>query len=131
MSEVQQAKLPSTGAPLSILLSMTAVTGMVDAVSYLALGHVFTANMTGNIVLLGFAIGGAPGISILRSLVALACFAIGAVSGGRMTARTSSKDLGRTVTQAFSAEAVLMLAAATISLGLAAPFQNDQIKLAG
>ena len=57
MSEVQQAKLPSTGASPSILLGMTAVTGMVDAVSFLALGHVFTANMTGNIVFFGFAIG--------------------------------------------------------------------------
>jgi uncharacterized membrane protein YoaK (UPF0700 family) len=31
---------------------MTAVTGLADAVSFLSLGHVFTANMTGNIVLL-------------------------------------------------------------------------------
>src|SRR5260370_31712855 len=62
MSEVQQAKLPSTGAPPSILLGMTAVTGIVDAVSFLALGHDFTANMTGNIVFLGFAVGGAAGL---------------------------------------------------------------------
>src|ERR1700748_382139 len=38
-----------------VLLGMTAVTGLVDAVSFLSLGHVFTANMTGNIVLLAFA----------------------------------------------------------------------------
>ena len=37
------------------LVGMTAVTGLVDAVSFLSLGHVFTANMTGNIVLLAFA----------------------------------------------------------------------------
>ncbi len=37
------------------LLGMTAVTGVIDAVSYLALGRVFTANMTGNLVFLGFA----------------------------------------------------------------------------
>jgi len=40
------------------LLGLTAVTGIVDAVSFLGLGHIFTANMTGNIVFLGFAIGG-------------------------------------------------------------------------
>src|SRR4029077_4947740 len=79
MSEVQQAKLLITGAPPSILLSMTAVTGMVDAVSFLALGHVFTANMTGNVVFLGFAIGGAAGLSVSRSLMALICFAVGAL----------------------------------------------------
>jgi len=45
--------------PLSLYL-FTAVTGLVDAVSYIALGHVFTANMTGNIVLLGFALAGVP-----------------------------------------------------------------------
>jgi len=51
----------------ALLLALTAVTGLVDAVSYLALGHVFTANMTRNIVLLGFAVAGASGLSVARS----------------------------------------------------------------
>src|SRR4051794_12015621 len=85
MSEVQRAKLPGTGAPPTILLGMTAVTGMVDAVSFLALGRVFTANMTGNVVLLGFATGGATGLSVSRSLMSLICFAVGALLGGWMT----------------------------------------------
>ena len=42
------------------LLGLTTVTGVVDAVSFLGLGHIFTANMTGNIVLLGFALAGVP-----------------------------------------------------------------------
>ena len=45
----------AAAASPAILLAMTAVTGVVDAVSFLAMGHVFTANMTRNIVLLGFA----------------------------------------------------------------------------
>ena len=49
------------------LLVLTVTTGLIDAVSYLALGHVFTANMTGNVVFLAFAIAGAPGLSIPRS----------------------------------------------------------------
>ncbi len=69
-------------APVGILLAMTVVTGIIDAVSFLALGHVFTANMTGNIVLLGFAFAGAPGISLSRSAVALIAFLSGAVLGG-------------------------------------------------
>jgi uncharacterized membrane protein YoaK (UPF0700 family) len=69
----------------AILLVMTSVTGIVDAVSYLALGHVFTANMTGNIVLLGFAVAGVKGLSAARSLAALACFFGGAVFGGRVS----------------------------------------------
>jgi uncharacterized membrane protein YoaK (UPF0700 family) len=69
----------------AILLVMTSVTGIVDAVSYLALGHVFTANMTGNVVLLGFAVAGVTGLSAARSLAALVCFFAGAVFGGRVS----------------------------------------------
>ncbi len=46
---------------LGTLLMLTVISGLVDAVSYLGLGHVFTANMTGNVVLLGFAAAGASG----------------------------------------------------------------------
>src|SRR6202020_1250330 len=66
------------------LLGMTAVTGIVDAVSFLALGRVFTANMTGNVILLGIALGRTPGLSTERSFLALAFFLIGAVLGGRI-----------------------------------------------
>ena len=55
-------ELRLTGA----LLFLTAATGLIDGASYLALGHVFTANMTGNVVFLAFAIAGAPGLSIPR-----------------------------------------------------------------
>jgi uncharacterized membrane protein YoaK (UPF0700 family) len=63
---------------------MTLVTGLVDAFSYLVLGHVFVANMTGNVVFLGFALVGAPGFSIAASLAAMAAFAVGALLGGRL-----------------------------------------------
>jgi uncharacterized membrane protein YoaK (UPF0700 family) len=69
-----------------LLLSMTLVTGLVDAFSYLVLGHVFVANMTGNIVLLGFALAGAPGFSITASATALVSFFAGALIGGRIGA---------------------------------------------
>jgi uncharacterized membrane protein YoaK (UPF0700 family) len=72
------------GPLLTILLVLTATTGVVDAVSYLALGHVFVANMTGNVVFLGFAIAGTAQLSIAASLVALAAFLSGAVMGGRL-----------------------------------------------
>jgi uncharacterized membrane protein YoaK (UPF0700 family) len=66
---------------------MTVVTGLVDAFSYLALGHVFVANMTGNVVFLGFAVAGAHGFSIAASLIALASFGVGSIIGGRIVAR--------------------------------------------
>lgn len=70
-----------------LLLVLTVVTGFVDAVSYLDLGHVFVANMTGNVVFLGFAIAGATGLSVWPSLIALAAFFVGGIAGGRLAAR--------------------------------------------
>src|SRR3989442_12915618 len=66
------------------LLTLTGVTGVIDAVSFLGLGRVFTANMTGNVVLLGFAVAGAPGLSIPRSAVSLIAFLVGAGAGGQI-----------------------------------------------
>jgi len=73
------------------LTVLTVVSGMVDAVSYLGLGHVFTANMTGNVVILGFAAAGAPGFSIPASLASLGSFLVGAAAAGRVTAHITSR----------------------------------------
>src|SRR5436309_1178157 len=67
-----------------LMLTLTVVTGLVDAVSYLALGHVFVANMTGNVVFLAFAFAGAQGLSALASVVSMAAFLVGALAGGRV-----------------------------------------------
>ena len=74
--------------PLTLsLLALTFTTGLIDAASYLGLGRVFTANMTGNVVLLGFGIAGAAGLPVVSPLVSLAAFLLGAVAGGRLAAR--------------------------------------------
>lgn len=70
-----------------LLILLTMVTGVVDAVSYVALGHVFVANMTGNVVFLGFALAGAPGLSAPASIAALGAFLLGAIAGGRIASR--------------------------------------------
>ncbi len=67
-----------------VLLALTVVTGVVDAVSFLFLGRVFVANMTGNVVFIGFAAAGAPGLSAWVCLTALAGFAAGSLAGGRL-----------------------------------------------
>jgi uncharacterized membrane protein YoaK (UPF0700 family) len=77
------------------LLVLTFTTGLVDAASYLGLGHVFTANMTGNIVLLGFGIAGSGGLPVLAPLVSLGAFLVGAGVGGVMAARMAKQDAGR------------------------------------
>jgi uncharacterized membrane protein YoaK (UPF0700 family) len=95
-----------------LLISMTLVTGLVDAFSYLVLGHVFVANMTGNIVLLGFALAGAPGFSITASATALASFFAGALIGGRLGSRHGGHR-GRLHSSAAAIQA-LFLAASVI-----------------
>jgi uncharacterized membrane protein YoaK (UPF0700 family) len=70
------------------LLALTFTTGLVDAVSYLGLGKVFTANMTGNIVFLGFGIAGGTGLPVVAPIVSLAAFLVGAGAGGALAART-------------------------------------------
>ncbi len=67
---------------MPLLFGLTLMSGLIDAVSFLGLGHVFVANMTGNVVLLGFAVAGAPGISISGSLIAVAAFMCGGAFGG-------------------------------------------------
>ncbi|KOX16268.1 YoaK family protein [Streptomyces sp. NRRL F-6491] len=67
-------------APL--LLVLTFLSGLVDAASFLGLGRVFVANMTGNVVFLGFALSGVAQLSALASAVALTGFLAGAVAGG-------------------------------------------------
>ena len=71
----------------ALLLVLTGVTGVVDAVSFLKLGHVFVANMTGNVVFLGFAIGGATDLSFFASLAAIIAFVAGALGGGQLASR--------------------------------------------
>jgi uncharacterized membrane protein YoaK (UPF0700 family) len=115
----------------ALLLVLTAVTGFVDAVSYLALGHVFTANMTGNVVFLGFALAAAPGLSIGRSGAALGAFAIGATIGGRLAARIASGPRLRRVSVGFGIEAVLLLAAAALAAGAGDDLLRDPPRLYG
>ena len=99
------------------LLGLTAVTGFIDAVSFLSLGRGFTANMTGNIVLLAFATTRVPGLSIARSVTALLAFLVGAVLGGRMMSRASADSQVRFAAQAFLLEVAFLFAASICSIG--------------
>jgi uncharacterized membrane protein YoaK (UPF0700 family) len=72
----------------TLLVLLTGVSGLVDAASYLNLGHVFVANMTGNIVFIGFALAGAGELSLASSATAIASFFIGAGAAGRLTRST-------------------------------------------
>jgi uncharacterized membrane protein YoaK (UPF0700 family) len=98
------------------LMVMTAVTGFIDAVSYLGLGHVFTANMTGNVVLLGFAVAGAPHLSMARSLTSLGAFLAGAVAGGCVGTAMAAATRKRWLVTVAIAEAAMLFAAAAAAI---------------
>jgi uncharacterized membrane protein YoaK (UPF0700 family) len=105
---------PGFGPLPELLLTLTLVTGLVDAVSILTLGRVFVANMTGNVVFAGFAIVGAPGFSLAASLFALAGFLIGAAVGGAVTTRFGH-DRGLHVRAATGIELFLVAVALVIA----------------
>ncbi len=67
---------------LVIILAFTA--GCVDAVSYLGLGHIFTANMTGNLVLMAIAVAQGKLLTAIRSMIALVGFVMGAYGASVM-----------------------------------------------
>ena len=111
---VQHPHPPGLTDPLArVLLALTFTTGVVDAASYLGLGHVFTANMTGNIVLLGFGLAGSGGLPVVSPLVSLAAFLVGAGAGGLLAKRATAP--GARIERALAIEVVLVAAAAGLA----------------
>jgi uncharacterized membrane protein YoaK (UPF0700 family) len=98
-----------------LLLVLTVVTGVVDAVSFLKLGNVFVANMTGNVVFGGFAIAGVEAFWTPVSFVAIAAFLVGAVAGGRLNLLIG-RHRGRHLAIATVLEIVLVAAAVAVAM---------------
>lgn len=96
-----------------LLLALAGLTGLVDATSFLGLGQVFVANMTGNVVLLAFALAGAPGLSADLSALALAGFLAGAAIAGRIgtAAALHRGPRPRWLTVALASQTTLIIAA--------------------
>jgi len=93
----------------ALLVALTFVAGAVDATSYLGLGRVFTANMTGNMILLGLGAGRIQGLDVLRSGTAFVGFAVGVAIGARILGRSGSPEIWhRRVTVALGIETVLL-----------------------
>jgi uncharacterized membrane protein YoaK (UPF0700 family) len=127
VTDIRQTIVPGRNAghgPLPpLLVSMTLVTGLVDSFSYLVLGHVFVANMTGNIVLLGFALVGAPGFSIAASVAAVAAFGVGALVGGKIGSRLA-RNRGQLFSFAASVQAVFLVAGVILAALSGTPVGN-------
>ena len=108
----------SATSPLPwLLLLLSVTTGLVDAISVLGLGKVFTANMTGNIVFLGFAASGTPGFRVAPYVFAIAAFMVGALIAGRVGKHHAGSPLRRWLLTAASIEAALLWIAAGVAIG--------------
>lgn len=99
---------------VTALLLLTFATGLVDAVSVLVLGHVFVANMTGNVIFLGFWFVPHSGVDLTAAVVAFLSFLAGTVLGGRL-ARHLDSAVRRWLTVALSVEVVLLTVLAALA----------------
>src|SRR2546421_2250429 len=103
-----------------LLLALTVVTGLVDAFSYLVLGQVFVANMTGNVVFLGFALAGASRFSAPAHLTALGAFGLGAVIGGRLARHVGARR-ERLLAAAVAVEVLLVAGSVAVAEAVRSP----------
>lgn len=111
------APTPIPRALPSRLLALTITTGVIDAASYIGLGHVFTANMTGNVVLLGFGLAGAGGLPVVAPIISLVAFMLGARVGGIFASSAAAAGRPR-LDPALSCEGALVLIAAVLAAAI-------------
>ncbi len=84
--------MPATGDPgrrdadvITVLaVVLTLGTGATDVASFTRLGNVFTSVMTGNLVLLGLAIGKLSGALATHAVVAFVAYVAGVAAGARL-----------------------------------------------
>jgi uncharacterized membrane protein YoaK (UPF0700 family) len=97
------------------MLALTFSTGVIDAVGYLGLDKVFTGNMTGNVVILGMALAGAPGLPVIGPIIALVLFMVGAAISGRVL-KGRPAGWSHLNTTLFGVVGVILLLAALVAL---------------
>jgi uncharacterized membrane protein YoaK (UPF0700 family) len=103
--------------PVTVAMAVLTVTaGAVDAISFLALGQVFTALATGNLLFLAFALGGQGSVPVERPAIALAAFIVGVITGSALI-----RALGRRrwFPTALGVESALVAVAGLVALGVA------------
>ncbi|MFE8887704.1 YoaK family protein [Pseudarthrobacter enclensis] len=114
---------------LVLMLMLTFSTGVIDAVGYLGLDRVFTANMTGNVVILGMALMGGDNLPVLGPIVALAGFMAGALVAGRTLRIIKSGWTHRTTGLLAGVGAVMAVVAVALLSGVT-PRNNEPLTVA-
>jgi len=111
----------------AMLLLLTFAAGLIDAISYLGLGHVFTAMMTGNTVLLAMALGQGEAMAALRSTLALIAFSVGAVVSAVILLRGDRRGLWPPIVTATLALESVMLGAFAAVWSARDPFARSDL----
>lgn len=109
------------------LLLLTFATGLADSISILVLGHVFVANMTGNVIFLGFWLAPATTVDLTAVVVALPTFICATVVSGRLWRYLGDRTL-RWISSVLATEIVLLVALAVLA-GTGALRYHDDTKL--
>ena len=129
MKRYQKMHYTSSGWFDVMLMLLTCVAASTDVISYFRLGNVFTANMTGNAILLGLSIGkGELSISLLR-LSSLLGFIIG-VFAGAIIVTNKKKEWPYSVKFVIAIESVIIGALAAIWLLHSIPLKNEILYIA-
>jgi uncharacterized membrane protein YoaK (UPF0700 family) len=112
---------------VAALLLLTFATGLADALSILVLGHVFVANMTGNVIFLGFWLAPKSNIDLTAVAVALPTFFCTTILSGRL-ARHFGERTRRWITTVLATE-IALLVTLSILAGAGVLHYHDNSKL--
>ena len=115
MAPREEADENTSRSTLWLLLALTFSTGMIDALSWLGLNGVFTANMTGNVLIIGMGAVGAGGAHWAPPLAALVIFLLGAATAGRLQ-RGQPPGWSRRTTAIFAVVGAIVAALGAASL---------------
>ncbi|OBF56598.1 hypothetical protein A5756_10990 [Mycobacterium sp. 852002-53434_SCH5985345] len=104
----------SERSTVAALLLLTFATGLADSISILVLGHVFVANMTGNVIFLGFWLAPRTSIDLTAVVVALPTFVCTTILSGRIS-RLFADRTRQWITTVLSMEITLLLVLAILA----------------
>jgi uncharacterized membrane protein YoaK (UPF0700 family) len=117
----------SQRSTVAALLLLTFATGLADAMSILVLGHVFVANMTGNVIFLGFWLAPKSSIDLTAVAVALPTFVCATIVSGRL-ARHFGERARPWITTVLTTEIALLVALSALG-GAGVLHYHDNTKL--
>lgn len=107
-----QARRVREKAALAIVLSWVA--GLVDAIGYLTLFHLFTAHMSGNSVATGVALGQGGWAMALRRATPIPLFVVGVMLGAALVEAAARRGLRSTLSVALAPVVALLVAFMTL-----------------